>query len=419
MSIFIGILIFCIWPIKPVEGAQSDTSVPNNATWMLVIGAVILINILVAMMAKSFGRRGKRHDPIQPQGRGQEQRTESTGLASTRSDSKNKRGMCIFCRVEDHRSQRCTLNVRTKVSILEKTGRCFRCLNVGHRAFVCTAELCRVCQKNHHTFICRNEWRSTQAKDQSRPILSLPTDSGGPTKVDDLENQTSCSKDLHAQVDETQDMQMCQKLYNNLLAKGTPFEAFCVVYEDWRSLVDRAHKAEAQVKRLTKTLERTKRMVDRIEGAAPSEETRCEVEIKAKTKIELSHERPSSCEEAKIRETNTSAEAVGSAEGNKMPTQKPYRSKSNPELDKANLYWSKESTGSKHTIKIRPSSWSSLSVLMLLLHGVSATQTFMWNLPNPIEQLLGIIPLIIFLTTIMKVRKSYSVINPILKRKVI
>ena len=80
--------------------------------------------------------------------------------------------------------------------------------------------------------------------------------------MDDYENQPSCSKDLHAQVEETKDMQMCQKLYNNLFEKGTPFEAFCVVYEDWRILVDRAHKAEAQVKRLTKTLERTKRIMD-------------------------------------------------------------------------------------------------------------------------------------------------------------
>ena len=88
--------------------------------------------------------------------------------------------------------------------------------------------------------------------------------------MDDLENKPSCSKDLHAQVEETKDMQMCQKLYNNLLEKGTPFEAFCVVYEDWRILVDRAHKAEAQVKKLTKTFERNQRMVDRIEGAAPS-----------------------------------------------------------------------------------------------------------------------------------------------------
>ena len=45
-------------------------------------------------------------------------------------------------------------------------------------------------------------------------------------------------------------------------------------------------------------------------------------------------------------------------------------------------------------------------MLMLLLHGVSATQTFMWNPPNPIEQLLGIIPLIIFLTTIIKIRNE-------------
>ena len=69
------------------------------------------------------------------------------------------------------------------------------------------------------------------------------------------------------------------------------------------------------------------------------------MEIKAKTKIELSHERPSSCEEAKIREINTSAEAVGSAEGNKMPTQKPHRSKSNPELDNVNLYGARSRQG--------------------------------------------------------------------------
>ena len=88
--------------------------------------------------------------------------TSASALLSGQDGSRKakKVGVCIYCE-EEHEETKCTKfpNVEERKDIILRTGRCFRCLNKGHRASQCYSKSKRkYCKKKHHTSLCmRNE----------------------------------------------------------------------------------------------------------------------------------------------------------------------------------------------------------------------------------------------------------------------
>ena len=66
---------------------------------------------------------------------------------------------CVFCSREGHTPSQCknVSNVRSRKGILRRSGRCFVCLERGHRAMECPVEyICRICKQRHNISICEN-----------------------------------------------------------------------------------------------------------------------------------------------------------------------------------------------------------------------------------------------------------------------
>ena len=64
--------------------------------------------------------------------------------------------VCVFCQ-DGHDTSACTVvtDVRRRKQILMKSGRCFLCLKLHHRARNCTSQVrCGRCQLRHHIVIC-------------------------------------------------------------------------------------------------------------------------------------------------------------------------------------------------------------------------------------------------------------------------
>ena len=64
--------------------------------------------------------------------------------------------VCVFCQ-DGHDTSACTVvtDVRRRKQILMKSGRCFLCLKLHHRARNCTSQVrCGRCQQRHHIVIC-------------------------------------------------------------------------------------------------------------------------------------------------------------------------------------------------------------------------------------------------------------------------
>ena len=64
--------------------------------------------------------------------------------------------ICVFCN-KDHPPSKCknVSDVKTRITILRKKGRCFICLRSGHIASKCPSNYsCRLCNKRHNISIC-------------------------------------------------------------------------------------------------------------------------------------------------------------------------------------------------------------------------------------------------------------------------
>ena len=72
--------------------------------------------------------------------------------------SDREKQVCIYCQSKDHISTRCVnvKNVKTRKNILRSSGRCFLCLNKGHRIQHCKVKYaCAKCSsKRHNVSIC-------------------------------------------------------------------------------------------------------------------------------------------------------------------------------------------------------------------------------------------------------------------------
>ena len=62
---------------------------------------------------------------------------------------------CLFCRGK-HRAYLCPLSIDERRQKVVDAKGCLKCLQPGHWANNCTAEPCRRCNQNHHTFLCKD-----------------------------------------------------------------------------------------------------------------------------------------------------------------------------------------------------------------------------------------------------------------------
>ncbi|PIC52972.1 hypothetical protein B9Z55_002861 [Caenorhabditis nigoni] len=80
---------------------------------------------------------------------------------------------CYFCKKEDHRSANCRTisNLKERSSILEKDGRCLKCMQKGHKKDACKSNRkCFICNSpDHNTVLCNQskDRQKTEAKDKS------------------------------------------------------------------------------------------------------------------------------------------------------------------------------------------------------------------------------------------------------------
>ncbi|CAO4379232.1 unnamed protein product [Caenorhabditis nigoni] len=80
---------------------------------------------------------------------------------------------CYFCKKEDHRSANCRTisNLKERSSILEKDGRCLKCMQKGHKKDACkSTRKCFICNSpDHNTVLCNQskDRQKTEAKDKS------------------------------------------------------------------------------------------------------------------------------------------------------------------------------------------------------------------------------------------------------------
>ena len=67
--------------------------------------------------------------------------------------------ICIFCG-QSHKPQHCQsiTDVKARKDILQKKGKCFRCLKTGHLSSRCTSRIsCFTCKRSHHQAVCEGE----------------------------------------------------------------------------------------------------------------------------------------------------------------------------------------------------------------------------------------------------------------------
>ena len=98
---------------------------------------------------------------------------------------------CVFCNDNRHNSSRCrkVTNVRSRRDILVKKGRCFICLDTGHRAKSCRVKYtCKKCNGRHNIAICENSDRKNASDEQP-----TSTSSNQISATDTIGNVGNCS----------------------------------------------------------------------------------------------------------------------------------------------------------------------------------------------------------------------------------
>ena len=83
-------------------------------------------------------------------------------------------GGCIFCG-KPHRSVECPellkLSVSQKHDLIKRSGACFRCLSVSHRARECQL-MCELCGGGHHKLCCFGKVKGNQGREVENPGMS-------------------------------------------------------------------------------------------------------------------------------------------------------------------------------------------------------------------------------------------------------
>jgi len=77
--------------------------------------------------------------------------------------SNSSKRQCVFCNSDGHLASKCTsvTNVRARLDIVRKQGRCFLCLGKGHLFRDCQSKYsCNKCKRRHHVSICTGEAQS-------------------------------------------------------------------------------------------------------------------------------------------------------------------------------------------------------------------------------------------------------------------
>ena len=86
--------------------------------------------------------------------------------------------ICVFCSSPDHAPTKCSVvtNVKTRINILRKNGKCFVCFQKGHRSRDCTLPYqCKKCGSRHHISLCtanlvgQNNTQNFNMNQQSNP----------------------------------------------------------------------------------------------------------------------------------------------------------------------------------------------------------------------------------------------------------
>ena len=102
----------------------------------------------------------------------------TTSALFMRKDS----GLCAFCLGKHaHEDCRKVSNLDERKRIIRKFGRCFICLQKGHRAAECRKTYkCKNCRESHHTSICNNEQQEQDVNesDGSGVVVGISHDSG-------------------------------------------------------------------------------------------------------------------------------------------------------------------------------------------------------------------------------------------------
>ena len=84
---------------------------------------------------------------------------------------------CAFC-LENHLPEDCKKVTKTeeRKKLLIKFGRCFKCINKGHRARDCKASVqCKNCKGSHNTCLCELGSQQTPAGDSGQPLVNSPS----------------------------------------------------------------------------------------------------------------------------------------------------------------------------------------------------------------------------------------------------
>ena len=96
----------------------------------------------------------------------------STALFAGKGDRR-----CAFC-LENHLPEDCKKVTKTeeRKKLLIKFGRCFKCINKGHRARDCKASVqCKNCKGSHNTCLCELGSQQTPAGDSGQPLVNSPS----------------------------------------------------------------------------------------------------------------------------------------------------------------------------------------------------------------------------------------------------
>ena len=83
-----------------------------------------------------------------------------------------KRKNCAFC-LKQHAHEDCpgVRDPKTRKTLARKFGRCFKCLDKGHRANSCSVKTkCKNCNGTHHVALCDNDNKETMLEEISKDI---------------------------------------------------------------------------------------------------------------------------------------------------------------------------------------------------------------------------------------------------------
>ena len=98
----------------------------------------------------------------------------TSALFTKRGDDRR----CAFC-LGNHPPEDCkkVTNIDERKKLLFKFGRCFKCIDKGHRARDCTVTVkCKVCKGSHNTCLCdAKSQQSSGGGDGGQPTDSSPT----------------------------------------------------------------------------------------------------------------------------------------------------------------------------------------------------------------------------------------------------